>query len=535
MPSGAIFPIYRWAVSYQGTPAAGALLTTALSGTDTPSPVYSDAALTTEHTNPVVADAYGVFPIMYLDALAYRVTVTTSDGTVIFAAQDGIYDFGQTILERLGTVVTLIAGEIIDAEECCYISDGSGGLTAGRAYLADADNTYSSTLPVIVFALADVALGATGQFLLTGALASSGLVAGDSYYVSATPGAITTTAPANERFVGQASSTTQLIATPNPPPAVIPPIPDVPNYLWGLAASVSGNALTVALTTPAGATPSASDSVWLAFRNATVATGDTTLIEVTAAETVVVPDTATLGTSNNVPFKAWIVAFNDAATVRLGIINCANSTSIYPLAGWGIASSTTISTGADSAQVFYSDAGVTSKAYVVLGYVTYESGLATAGTYASAPTRAQVYTADVPLPGRVVQVVRGTTTTQTTSSSSTYADSTLTASITMTSAAHRVLVTAIQQGCGKEASDTELGLQLVRGSTVISEFEVKAGENSAAGTLYIGGCSVTRLDVGASASALTYKTQLKSVQNTGTVYTQGGSSESTIVLEEIAA
>jgi len=301
---------------------------------------------------------------------------------------------------------------------------------------------------------------------------------------------------------------------------------------WGLSASVATNILTVALTTASGSTPSASTPVSLSFRNVTAATGDMTTISVTAASTIAVPDTATLGTSNSVAFRAWIVAFNDAGTVRLGIINCAAALSIYPLSGFGIASATNISTGSDSAQVFYTGSTVTSKAYTVLGYVTYESGLATAGTYASAPTRVQVYTADVSLPCRPVQTVAATTTTQTASTSATYADTTLTATITPTSAANRVFVQSNNVGLYKDTPALAVGIKLFRGATQIAYSHTL---NSGAMYATSGGIAFNILDPPNSAAAIIYKTQLAAESGVGTVYTQEGSGNSTIVLTELMA
>ncbi len=302
---------------------------------------------------------------------------------------------------------------------------------------------------------------------------------------------------------------------------------------WGLAASAASNILTVALTTKAGATPSSSDPVRLEFRNATAATGDVTAVTVIAATTVVVPDTATLGTSNDTPFNAWIVAFNDGGTVRLGIINCANATSIYPLAAWGLASSTTIGTGADSAQVFYTDAGVTSKAYIVLGYVSYQSGLATAGTYASAPTRAQVYTPDVPLPGRTIQTVLTTYSTFAQSTSSTYADTGSTATITPTSAANKVMVRAGVGGVYKDTADQRVDIQLLRASTQIGY--QAAGATGSTATNGVGSVYFGVMDAPATASAVTYKTQFAASGNTASVYVQQAGSQSSIELTEVMA
>lgn len=54
-----------------------------LTGTNTPSPVYSDSGLTTPHTNPLVADGLGRFPIAYLNpAVTYRVRIYLEDAEV---------------------------------------------------------------------------------------------------------------------------------------------------------------------------------------------------------------------------------------------------------------------------------------------------------------------------------------------------------------------------------------------------------------------------------------------------------------------
>lgn len=180
--------------------------------------------------------------------------------------------------------------------------------------------------------------------------------------------------------------------------------------------SVSGNALTVAVKANSGSDPSASEPVLYAVRDATAATAAPVFRTLTAALSLTVPDTALLGTFNSTAFRLWAVIFNDSGTDRLGVINCAslsanagsgyNVTGIYPLAGWGIASSTAVGTGSDSAATFYTESAVTSKAYTVAGYATWESGLATAGTWASTPTREQLWGLGLALPGQTIQVAR---------------------------------------------------------------------------------------------------------------------------------
>jgi hypothetical protein len=188
-----------------------------------------------------------------------------------------------------------------------------------------------------------------------------------------------------------------------------------------LAYSVAASALTIAIKGRDGNDPSSANPVLVPFRNVTSATGDYSWIVLTSATSLAVSSGSTLGSANSVAFRGWVVAFNDAGTLRLGVINCNSNTAgggagrdvtaIFPLGGWGISSSTAEggAGAADSAQTFYTGSAVSSKSYTTLGYFTYESGLATAGTYASAPTRAQLLVPGVPLPGQTVQVQRNAT------------------------------------------------------------------------------------------------------------------------------
>lgn len=187
--------------------------------------------------------------------------------------------------------------------------------------------------------------------------------------------------------------------------SIIPPGVNIINGY--LTATVAANALTISLKTLAGGNPSATDPVYFVFRNATIDNGDYTVIAVTAATTLVISSGSTLGFSNATAGRLWIVAFNDSGTVRLGVINCRSGTNIYPLGGTLLASSTAEggAGGADSAQVFYTGAAVAGKAYSVLGFATWETGLVTAGTWAAGPTRLQTMNANIPLPGKPVQEV----------------------------------------------------------------------------------------------------------------------------------
>jgi hypothetical protein len=235
--------------------------------------------------------------------------------------------------------------------------------------------------------------------------------------------------------------------------------------------TVSGNVLTVAVKTWAGNDPSATEPVYITFRSDTAATGSMTRRKLTAATSIAINNTALLGTINTTAFRLWCVAFDDGGTVRLGVINClATATTvpnIYPLAGFGIASSTQEADGADSAHVFYTDAAaVTSKAYAVLGYATWETGLATAGTWSAGPTRKQLFGPGVPMPGAEIQRVIDVDSTQRTTTSGTFVTTELALSITPNSAANLIELEASTSAYVEATTDVNAAgeFQIARGA-----------------------------------------------------------------------
>jgi hypothetical protein len=76
-------PVYR-AVDQNGAPMAGALLQFYLTGTTTPTNIYTSSALSTPLSNPVVADSGGLFPAIYLDpTVVYRMQLLTSASVLV--------------------------------------------------------------------------------------------------------------------------------------------------------------------------------------------------------------------------------------------------------------------------------------------------------------------------------------------------------------------------------------------------------------------------------------------------------------------
>lgn len=141
----------------------------------------------------------------------------------------------------------------------------------------------------------------------------------------------------------------------------------------------------------------------------------------------------------------------------------------------------------------------------------------------------------VRVPGTIIQVVNATYSVSTTTSSSTYADTGLTATITPTSATSKVLVLINQAGCGKFTNNTFLQLRLLRGSTVLSSFDLDAGYTNTTTAAQVGTCSTSYLDSPATTSSTTYKSQFASSNNVAGAVVQSSSATSTITLIEVAA
>ncbi len=202
-------------------PCNGCKLYHYAAGTSTLRDVYIDVSLTTAHAQPVVLNSSGrpqnsgTETTIYLQqGLSYRFALFSANDVQIWD-QDNVI----AMPSASGNIdLTGTAGEALAAGDVVYLSDGSGSLTAGRWYKADADNTYSSTTaPFVGVAAATISSAASGTIRVAGRVTGlSGLTGGELYYVSATAAAMTATPPANARFIGAADSTTTLVVGAHP-------------------------------------------------------------------------------------------------------------------------------------------------------------------------------------------------------------------------------------------------------------------------------------------------------------------------------
>lgn len=148
----------------------------------------------------------------------------------------------------------------------------------------------------------------------------------------------------------------------------------------GLTTSVAASALTIALKQNDGSTDPAAGigSVQVAFRSSTATTGGYTLVASTAATSIVVPSSATLGQTSAIAAYIWVYAINNAGTLELAV------SGVKLFDDYSIASSTTISSGATSGTVLYSTTGRSNVPIRLIGRILITE--ATAGTWASGAT-----------------------------------------------------------------------------------------------------------------------------------------------------
>ena len=138
--------------------------------------------------------------------------------------------------------------------------------------------------------------------------------------------------------------------------------------------------------------------------------------------------------------------------------------------------------------------------------------------------------------GKVLQVIYGTTNTQVQTGGTSYVDTGLSAAITPSATSSKVLILVSQNIVFKTdtASEREVYFNIVRDSTqlVIASSTSDTDTASQLKTGVFNGLSF--LDSPNTTSATTYKTQFKLTAQQADIYAQTNSTNSTIILMEIA-
>ena len=306
---------------------------------------------------------------------------------------------------------------------------------------------------------------------------------------------------------------------------------DMPVNL-GLTAGATGSNLTINVVGANGSAPSASNPVSVPFRSATLATGTPVWASITSALSVVVPSGATLGTANSVPFRLWIFMELNGGTPELGVAVCSTTSQIFPCAAWEQTGKTTITiTGlAASSGVLYSTTGVASDSVRIIGYCDYSSGLATAGSWASACTTLQTFGPGIKKPGDVVQSIYLPNSTITTATGSSFVTTSLTQAIVPTAAMNLIKVQASGTG---ESSDNagKFQAELRRGASTaignLAEVATSTGGNA------LGSVTLQALDAPGVATSTTYAVYIAESNNTTNGIWNPGSIQSVLMIDEI--
>ncbi len=196
---------------------------TYLSGTSTPVATYTTSALNVANGNPIIASSAGRFTAFLTVGVTYRFVVenvpcsASGHGSVLMDVSGISATPQNTGVDTIG-----IAGATLTAGSAVYLSAGDGGKLAGEWYPADIANTYSSVLHYVGVVPLTITSGSTGTIRLSGLVSGlTALTPGANYFIG-TNGAMTTSAAANTRIIGQADTTTTMIVTGNPPPPTTP-------------------------------------------------------------------------------------------------------------------------------------------------------------------------------------------------------------------------------------------------------------------------------------------------------------------------
>lgn len=303
----------------------------------------------------------------------------------------------------------------------------------------------------------------------------------------------------------------------------------VPMANGQIVASVAGSELTVAIKTLAGADPSTSDPVICYFRSATLSDGAPVKRTLTSALSLTVPSTATMGFVNAVPGRLWVTLIDTGADIVIGLQNCSAASAIYPLDEAGMVSTTIMSASSDNAGVMYSAAAQASKAFRIVGLLTWETAMATAGTWSAGPDVNQLFGPGVRKPGDIIQLRRSTTSAQTSTTSASYVDTGLTDTISLSSAVNKVRIAAAviidNVTSGKQAR-----MRLHRGATAIGS----EGQNyTSAGGESIVSASLIAFDTPGTVAATTYTAKLKNLDGVSTVYFNTNTIPTEMQIEEM--
>lgn len=170
-----------------------------------------------------------------------------------------------------------------------------------------------------------------------------------------------------------------------------------------IVASVSGNALTVAVKTLDDSDPSPTNPVFTPFRDQSLTTGGTVIRSIEAALSLTIPSGAAFA-SNSLPFRLWWELFDDGGTLRLAVVRCQSDPDVLPLPEFGVSNASDIASFSYSAGTFYANAAITAKPFRIIAYTEWTSGLANATLWTAVPDVIQLFGPGIKKPGDLVRL-----------------------------------------------------------------------------------------------------------------------------------
>ena len=339
---------------------------------------WSDRAKTSTVAQPLLSDANGVAGAFF-DGL-YQIVIKDGSDNTLYTLDNFNFSDASGALSGEGAALTSASTLTLGTDGNFFHITGSTGIT-----------TLSGTQPIVY-----LAFDSTPTLTYSGSLI---LLGGVSY-----------TAVANDvlTFINDGSGVWREIARNYAFKSSYGYTTDQPGLLEniGFTAAVAASALTFTLTAKDGTSLSTTNYGRIAFRNATLTTGQYTAISVTSALTVTISSGSTLGTINATIARIYLGAIDNGGTVELCAWNPLTTTGLVGFSESAV-QTTTAEGGAgaaDSAGVVYSTTARSSKAFRILGYIEIQE--ATAGTWSTSPTVLQIMGPGVRRTGDTVQIRR---------------------------------------------------------------------------------------------------------------------------------
>jgi len=351
-----------------GNPLSGGKLYTYEAGTTTPLAAYTTAEGDVPQPNPVILNSLGTLddPLYLANGVAYKIIVKTSAGVSLGLEYDDIYGVAAADttadewLEFTGTFTYVSSTSFTVSGDQTSIFQVSRKLktqnTAGIAYSNIASATYSAP---------DTTVTVTNTFLTL----DSGLSQIWYGFLEPTHSSIPETTIGTAVRVGtqvEAQSALGVYSTTATDAAIAAASPP---QLRSITVVAVANDLVITIN------PTKVD-----FRSTTLTSGAPTSVTIASAITLTVPNGATLGTSSNVKARLPVLCINNDGTGEVAVGNVAGGANFDES---GVITTTTISTGADSATVLYSTTGRTGVAYKLMGYADITQ--TSAGVWAADP------------------------------------------------------------------------------------------------------------------------------------------------------